>query len=172
MSRPPVLFLDEPTTGLDLGSRGALWEMIRELVSEGTTVLLTTQYLEEADRLAARIAVIDGGRVIANDTPERLKAQLGKTVIEMEFRGEGRAQQAMGLLAGSLGNRLERDDRTLRITSDSGASVLIDALRSLDGVELEPDGLTVREPSIDDVFLALTGHRAEEPSGATTSNGG
>ena len=75
MSRPPVLFLDEPTTGLDIGSRGELWEMIRELVAEGTTVLLTTQYLEEADRLAARIAVVDGGKVIANDTPERLKAQ-------------------------------------------------------------------------------------------------
>jgi hypothetical protein len=90
----------------------------------------------------------------------------------MEFRGEGRAEQAMGLLAGSLGNRLERQDHTLRITSDSGASVLIDALRSLDGVELEPDGLTVREPSIDDVFLALTGHRAEEPSAAATSNEG
>ena len=161
MSRPPVLFLDEPTTGLDLASRGALWEMIRELVSEGTTVLLTTQYLEEADRLAARIAVVDGGRVIANDTPERLKAQLGKTVIEMEFRGDGRAEQAMGLLAGSLGNRLEREDHTLRITSDSGARVLIDALRALDGGNVEPDGLTVREPSIDDVFLALTGHRAE-----------
>ncbi|MEA2509630.1 MAG: oleandomycin transport system ATP-binding protein, partial [Actinomycetota bacterium] len=99
-------------------------------------------------------------------------AQLGKTVIEMEFRGDGRAEQAMGLLTGSLGNRLERADHTLRITSDSGARVLIDALRSLDGVGLEPDGLTVREPSIDDVFLALTGHRAEEPSGETIANEG
>src|SRR5256712_4220175 len=80
--RPPVLFLDEPTTGLDLTSRGELWEMIRELVSDGTTVLLTTQYLEEADRLAARIAVVDVGRVIATDTPEHLKANLGSTVVE------------------------------------------------------------------------------------------
>ena len=85
MNKPPVLFLDEPTTGLDITSRNELWEMIRELVSDGTTVLLTTQYLEEADILANRIAVIDDGRVIANDTPPALKAQLGSTVVEMDM---------------------------------------------------------------------------------------
>ncbi len=164
MSRPPVLFLDEPTTGLDIATRGELWDMIRELVAEGTTVLLTTQYLEEADRLAARLAVVDGGKVIANDTPERLKAQLGNTVIEMAIRGDGQAEKAMVLLRTALGSRVERDGDTLRINSDSGAHVLIEVLRTLDGGGVEADTLSVREPSIDDVFLALTGHRAEQVS--------
>ncbi len=164
--RPPVLFLDEPTTGLDLTSRGELWEMIRELVNDGTTVLLTTQYLEEADRLASRIAVVDFGRVIANDTPSALKAQLGSTVVEMGVRGDGRAERAERLLAQGIGGRVEREGDTIRITSDQGARVLIDVLRLLDGDELSPDTLTVREPSLDDVFLALTGRHAEAESHA------
>ena len=157
MPRPPVLFLDEPTTGLDLPSREELWDMIRELVEEGTTVLLTTQYLEEADRLANRIAVVDGGKVIANDSPERLKAQMGGIVIEMGMPGDGRAGRAMGLLADRLPGRVEREGDTIRVTSERGARVLFDILRVLDRDDLEPDTLTVREPSIDDVFLALTG---------------
>jgi ABC-2 type transport system ATP-binding protein len=165
MPRPPVLFLDEPTTGLDLPSREELWGMIRELVGDGTTVLLTTQYLEEADRLAQRIAVVDGGKVIANDTPERLKAQMGAVVVEMTLPGDGRADRAMGLLAELSGGRVEREGDTIRVTSDRGARVLWDILRALDGADLEPDSLTVREPSIDDVFLALTGHHAA-PDGA------
>ncbi len=158
MPRPPVLFLDEPTTGLDLPSREELWEMIRELVEDGTTVLLTTQYLEEADRLANRIAVVDGGKVIADDSPERLKAQMGGIVIEMGMPGDGRADRAMGLLADRLPGRVEREGDTIRVTSERGARVLFDILRVLDRDALEPDTLTVREPSIDDVFLALTGH--------------
>jgi ABC-2 type transport system ATP-binding protein len=158
--KPPVLFLDEPTTGLDLTSRGELWDMIRELVSDGTTVLLTTQYLEEADRLANRIAVVDDGRMIANDTPDRLKTQLGSTVVEIGLRGDGRSERATELLSGSLDARVEREGDTLRITSDQGARLLIDVLRTLDGGGLEPDTLTVREPSLDDVFLTLTGHHA------------
>jgi ABC-2 type transport system ATP-binding protein len=161
VARPPVLLLDEPTTGLDLTSRNELWDMIRELVNEGTTVLLTTQYLEEADRLAGRIAVVDGGRVIANDTPGQLKAQLGSTVVEMAFRGDGRVERAVSLLSGSLNGRVEREGETLRITSDQGARVLVEALRTLGADGLEPDTLAVREPSLDDVFLALTGHHAE-----------
>jgi ABC-2 type transport system ATP-binding protein len=163
MARPPVLFLDEPTTGLDISSREELWDMIRELVAEGTTVLLTTQYLEEADRLASRIAVVDGGKVIANDTPQRLKAQLGSTVIQMDVRGDGRAEQAAQALSDLRDGRVEREGQTLRITSDRGALVLIEVLlRDLSSKGLEPDTLTVREPSIDDVFLALTGCHAEE----------
>jgi ABC-2 type transport system ATP-binding protein len=158
MPRPPVLFLDEPTTGLDLPSREELWGMIRELVGDGTTVLLTTQYLEEADRLAQRIAVVDGGKVIANDTPERLKAQMGAAVVEMTMPGGGRAERAMTLLTERLDGRVEREGETIRVTSERGARVLWDILRALDGADLEPDSLTVREPSIDDVFLALTGH--------------
>ena len=165
--KPPVLFLDEPTTGLDLTSRNELWEMIRELVGEGTTVLLTTQYLEEADQLAGRVAVIDGGHVIANDAPGRLKADLGATVVEMDFADEPLAQRALGLLAGDGLGKVEREHRTVRVSSDRGAHVLVEVLRRFDNDGVEPDTLSVREPSLDDVFLALTGHRAvaEEAEG-------
>ena len=160
--RPPVLFLDEPTTGLDLKSRGELWNMIRELVSTGTTVLLTTQYLEEADRLANRIAVIDRGKVIAEGTPGELKTRLGATVIEFGY-GDAREQagRASELLTQRLPGQPETDGSTVRITSDDGSRVVVDALRSLDSEGLAPVTIAVREPSLDDVFLALTGHRAE-----------
>jgi daunorubicin resistance ABC transporter ATP-binding subunit len=161
VQRPPVLFLDEPTTGLDITSRNELWDMIRELVEEGTTVLLTTQYLEEADRLANRIAVVDNGHVIANDTPQNLKAQLGSTVVEMGLGDDARAQRAVEAVTGVFEGKVERDGNLVRISSDQGAHALIEVLRSLDGVELEPDTLTVREPSLDDVFLNLTGRHAE-----------
>jgi ABC-2 type transport system ATP-binding protein len=161
VQRPPVLFLDEPTTGLDITSRNELWDMIRELVEEGTTVLLTTQYLEEADRLAGRIAVVDNGHVIANDTPANLKAQLGSTVVEMGLGDEARAQRAVEAVTGVFEGKVERDGNLVRISSDQGAHALIEVLRSLDGVQLEPDTLTVREPSLDDVFLNLTGRHAE-----------
>ncbi len=167
VTRPPVLFLDEPTTGLDLTSRNALWETIEQLVADGTTVMLTTQYLEEADRLAERIAVVDGGLVIANDTPTNLKSQLGSTVVEMRFEKHDGSERAATLLTGNVNGQVERDDGTLRITSNDGARILIDVLRALDANDIEPDTLAVREPSLDDVFLALTGHHAEadgEPS--------
>ena len=128
---------------------------------QGTTVLLTTQYLEEADRLAERIAVVDGGKVIANDTPARLKSQLGSTVVELGVKGEGNAERAVALLSGRFQGHVEREADTVRITSDEGAGVLIDVLRTLDSDNLSPDTLAVREPSMDDVFLALTGHKAE-----------
>jgi ABC-type multidrug transport system ATPase subunit len=134
--------------------------MIRELVGEGTTVLLTTQYLEEADQLAERVAVVDGGHVIANDTPARLKADLGDTVVEMDFADEPLAVRALGLLGGDGVGAVEREGRTVRVSSDRGARVLVDVLRRFDGGGVEPDTLSVREPSLDDVFLALTGHRA------------
>jgi ABC-2 type transport system ATP-binding protein len=163
MQRPPVLFLDEPTTGLDLTSRNELWSMIRELVSDGTTVLLTTQYLEEADQLADRIAVIDDGHVIANDTPARLKSELGDTVVEMGFADEPLAERALGLLSGDGLGTVERDGSAVKVSSNRGAHMLIEILHRLDAERdgLEPATLSVREPSLDDVFLALTGHRAE-----------
>jgi len=167
VQRPPVVFLDEPTTGLDLQSRNELWKMIRELVAEGTTVLLTTQYLEEADRLAQRIAVVDGGRVIANDTPAALKAQLGSTVIELGMGDGARAARAEDLLSRMLAVRPEREEATVRLVSDDGSRVLIDVLRSLDDQDLAPATLAVREPSLDDVFLALTGRRAEGAAAVT-----
>ena len=158
--KPPVLFLDEPTTGLDLTSRNELWDMIRELVGDGTTVLLTTQYLEEADQLAGRIAVVDGGRVLVNDTPDRLKAELGDTVVEMDFADEAIAERASGLLGGDDVGKVEREHRTVRISSTHGARVLVEVLRRFEVGGVEPDTLSIREPSLDDVFLALTGHRA------------
>jgi daunorubicin resistance ABC transporter ATP-binding subunit len=164
MNKPPVLFLDEPTTGLDITSRNELWEMIRELVSDGTTVLLTTQYLEEADILAKRIAVIDGGRVIANDTPAALKAQLGSTVFEMDMP-TGSGERAVALLTPVVNGKVEREGEHLRITSAQGPSALVEILRTLDAAGLEPQSLTVREPSLDDVFLALTGRHAEGVDG-------
>ncbi len=129
--KPPVLFLDEPTTGLDLSSRNALWDTIRALVGDGTTVLLTTQYLEEADQLAARIAVVDGGEVIANDTPANLKAQLGDTVVDLGFGDEATAAHAVGLLDGIAGTS-EREGATVRISSDQGPRVLVEVLRRFD----------------------------------------
>jgi daunorubicin resistance ABC transporter ATP-binding subunit len=161
VARPPVLFLDEPTTGLDLASRNALWDLIRELVGEGTTVLLTTQYLEEADRLADRVAVIDHGQVIADDTPARLKARLGNTVVEMGFEDEPTARRAVAALDGRLAERVAVEGATMRLTSDGGAHVLVEVLRALDAGGIEVHDLGVREPSLDDVFLSLTGHHAE-----------
>ena len=164
MNKPPVLFLDEPTTGLDITSRNELWEMIRELVSDGTSVLLTTQYLEEADILARRVAVVDGGRVIANDTPAALKAQLGSTVFEMDLP-PGAGERAVGLLTTVVDGKVEREGEHLRITTNRGPSALVEILRTLDAAGIEPQSLTVREPSLDDVFLALTGRHAEAADG-------
>jgi ABC-2 type transport system ATP-binding protein len=161
VQKPPVLFLDEPTTGLDLTSRNELWEMIRELVEDGTTVLLTTQYLEEADRLSQKVAVIDGGHVIANDTPANLKAQLGSTVIELGFIDPATAERALKLIPAGVG-RAELEGGLVRVNSETGAHALVEMLRSIDGDNVEPTTLTVREPSLDDVFLALTGHKAEQ----------
>jgi ABC-2 type transport system ATP-binding protein len=159
--RPPVLFLDEPTTGLDLHSRNALWSMIRELVDEGTTVLLTTQYLEEADRLAERVAVIDHGHVIANDAPSVLKAQLGSSVAELGFEDETGAERARVLLAPRFAG-VDREVSSLRLSTNEGPRVLIDVLRELDAAGLSPATLGLHEPSLDDVFLSLTGRHAED----------
>jgi ABC-2 type transport system ATP-binding protein len=158
MGRPPVLFLDEPTTGLDLHSRNALWAMIKDLVAEGTTVLLTTQYLEEADRLAERLAVIDEGHVIVEGTPSDLKATLGRSVIELSMSDESDALRAAGELS-RLGDA-EQDGVTIRVPG-AVAGGAMEVLRILDGAGLQAETLMVREPSLDDVFLQLTGHKAE-----------
>jgi ABC-2 type transport system ATP-binding protein len=161
VNRPPVLFLDEPTTGLDPHSRNEVWQMIGELVADGTTVVLTTQYLEEADQLAAQVAVVDEGRVIASDAPARLKARLGTTVIELGFSDTTTAAQARDRVARD-GRTAEYDASTVRLTTDDGACVVVDALRALDAAGIVPATLSLREPSLDDVFLALTGHHAEK----------
>jgi daunorubicin resistance ABC transporter ATP-binding subunit len=159
--RPPVLFLDEPTTGLDVMSRSDLWAVVRDLVAEGTTVLLTTQYLEEADHLADRIMVIDHGRVIADGTAAELKSRLGATVVELAFADEAQSGLAAAALEALDLGRLDRDNGTVRLSVREGARALMDALRTLDARGLAPQGAAVREPSLDDVFLTLTGRRAE-----------
>ncbi|KDN86038.1 daunorubicin resistance protein DrrA family ABC transporter ATP-binding protein [Kitasatospora cheerisanensis] len=156
---PPVLFLDEPTTGLDPQSRTALWELIRELVADGTTVLLTTQYLEEADRLAQRIAVLAEGRVVADDTPHALKARLGTTVLELGMGEDPRAVRAAALLTDRLAQTPEREGALLRLPSPDGSLLLMDVLHALESERLTPRTIAVRESSLDDVYLALTGHR-------------
>ncbi|HET6953472.1 MAG TPA: ATP-binding cassette domain-containing protein [Acidimicrobiales bacterium] len=158
--RPPVLFLDEPTTGLDPASRSELWLVIAELVAEGATLLLTTQYLEEADRLADRVAVIDRGRVVAEGTPHGLKADLGGTMVDIALADPAEAARAAAVLE-RIDHRIRLTGSALEITLDDGARALIEVLRALDGADLRPGGLTVREPSLDDVFLSLTGTRPE-----------
>jgi ABC-2 type transport system ATP-binding protein len=161
---PPVLFLDEPTTGLDPQGRNGLWEVIEGLVAGGTTVLLTTQYLEEADALADTIVVIDHGTVIAEGTAADLKARLGATVIEIGFRDDADAAAASDLLA--LVGEVGRDGRLVHVSvaARDGAGPMFDTVRTLDDAHLEPATLVLREPTLDDVFLALTGHVAEETS--------
>jgi len=168
VQRPPVLFLDEPTTGLDIRSRNELWNTIRELVAQGTSVLLTTQYLEEADRLAHRVAVVDRGLIIAEGPPAQLKAQLGSTVIELGLADEATAAQSAALLSRVVKTRPEVERKTVRVTSDDGPRILVELMRSLDAAGLVPTTLNVREPSLDDVFLALTGRHSE---GSDDGNG-
>ena len=160
--RPQVLFLDEPTTGLDPRSRSDLWEVIGELVSDGTTLLLTTQYLEEVDRLADRIAVIDHGLVIAEGTAAQLKAQLGATIIEVSFRHADDIDGAKSLLSSVGSTNRGPDDRTLEVKVDDGAKSLLEAVRVLDGADFDLSGIAVREPTLDDVFLQLTGRPTKE----------
>ena len=157
--RPPVLFLDEPTTGLDPASRNDLWVVIQELVADGTTVLLTTQYLEEADRLADLIAVIDGGRKIAEGTSAELKATMGATIVEIVVSDQGDSARARTLLA-PVG-KVESDGGTIKVNIGAGARGVLDVAGILEQHDLVPDAFTVREPTLDDVFLSLTGHKAE-----------
>ncbi|MDA8034498.1 MAG: ATP-binding cassette domain-containing protein [Actinomycetota bacterium] len=166
VAEPGVLFLDEPTTGLDPQSRIDLWGVIDELVTEGTTVLLTTQYLEEADRLARKVAVVDHGRVISQGTPTELKAALGATVLEVGLADEAAARRAAEALA-PLGRGMPHlDGKQLELPVDEGPRAAVAALRALDQAGLEPARFALREPSLDDVFLALTGRAAEDRAGA------
>jgi ABC-2 type transport system ATP-binding protein len=165
VGRPQVLFLDEPTTGLDPKGRLEMWDVIRELVSDGTTLLLTTQYLEEADNLADTIAVIDGGRVIAEGTSDELKDRVGGEVLAVIVADRSRVGEAAGALAG-LGAGSPNEDKdtgsvTLPVGAD-GTSVLTEAVRRLDDAGIKLADIALHRPSLDDVFLALTGHVAEE----------
>jgi ABC-2 type transport system ATP-binding protein len=164
VGRPQVLFLDEPTTGLDPRSRLEMWDIIRELVKEGTTLLLTTQYLEEADRLANKIAVIDLGRVIAEGTSDQLKARVGGEVLALRVAERDRAPDAAGAVLGLGPGGGNVDNNTGEINvpvGTDGTAILTEAVRRLDaeGIRLADVGL--RRPTLDDVFLGLTGHAAE-----------
>ena len=165
VGRPTVLFLDEPTTGLDPRGRIGMWEVIRSLVSQGTTLLLTTQYLDEADELANEIVVIDHGVVIAAGTAEELKNRVGGDVLEFSVPDEARRSTAMAAVADVGDSEPHVDEATGRISigvGSAGSNALVAAVRALDSARVDVQGLTIRRPSLDDVFLAVTGHAAEE----------
>jgi ABC-2 type transport system ATP-binding protein len=161
VATPPILFLDEPTTGLDPQSRQDMWGIIENLVREGTTVLLTTQYLEEADRLARDIVVIDHGRVIAQGTPAALKADLGTSVVAVTLPDADAVARAVPLLTHLSDKDPVIDNETIELTVESGPAVGAEVLRTLDAARIPVSGLALREPSLDDVFLSLTGHKTE-----------
>ncbi|GGV21707.1 daunorubicin resistance protein DrrA family ABC transporter ATP-binding protein [Kitasatospora herbaricolor] len=158
--RPPVMFLDEPTTGLDPRNRLALWEVIETLVEQGTTLLLTTQYLEEADRLAHDIAVVDHGKVIARGTADQLKAQIGGERVEVVVHRRDQVSEALEALTPyAKGDpAVEKNTRRITVPVSGGAKVLADVIRELDTRSIEIDDIGLRRPTLDDVFLSLTGH--------------
>src|SRR5215470_14617710 len=161
VARPPVLFLDEPTTGLDIRSRIDLWDAIEALVSAGTTVLLTTQYLDEADRLADRIAVIDQGSVIAEGTPSELKTQVGGERLEIHLCDDGRGEEAVAALTSIASDRPFVEDGSVRVPVAERRGTIANAVRRLDDAGIAIDDISVSTPTLDDVFLNLTGHAAE-----------
>ena len=164
IAKPRVLFLDEPTTGLDPRSRIGLWEVIKDLVADGTTVLLTTQYLEEADQLAEEIVVIDHGRVIAQGTSDTLKDQVGgdrlEVVVEDPAQLDAAAQALRSVATGEV--TVDRTDHRIVAPVVGGSLTLVEAVRSLDSAHVGIADVALRRPTLDDVFLALTGHTAEE----------
>ena len=159
---PDVIFLDEPTTGLDPRSRLALWGIIEQLRRDGKTILLTTQYLEEADRLADRIAVIDHGVVIAQGTASELKARVGGDVVEVAFTDPANAKAAHDALHG-LQPTLDAERGRVSVPAPQGSRTLADVIRHLDAAKLEAADVSLRRPTLDDVFLALTGKKADDP---------
>ncbi|QDQ13397.1 ATP-binding cassette domain-containing protein [Streptomyces spectabilis] len=167
---PPVMFMDEPTTGLDPRNRQALWEVIQELVAGGTTLLLTTQYLEEADHLAHDICVIDHGRVIARGTADQLKAQTGGERVEVVVHERDHIAVASDVLTGFGKGETTVDQHTRKLTVPvtGGAKLLAEVIRDLDARGIEIDDIGLRRPTLDDVFISLTGHIAEADEGNGT----
>ena len=164
VARPPVIFLDEPTTGLDPRSRGDMWEVIAGLVREGTSLLLTTQYLEEADRLADNIIVVDRGRVIAEGTADQLKDQVGGERLSVTIADASRLGEAAELLGrlGSGATEVDEHTRTVIAPVSGGTESLLLAVRQLDDRSITVQDIGIRRPTLDDAFLSLTGHKAED----------
>ncbi|MFF9900723.1 ATP-binding cassette domain-containing protein [Streptomyces longispororuber] len=166
VGRPRVIFLDEPTTGLDPRSRRTMWDLIRDLVAGGTTILLTTQYLEEADQLADRVAVLDGGRIVAEGTADELKRRIPGGHIRLRFNDVDSLHSAASRLALSTATRHD-DELTLHVPSDGSVSAVRSVLDILESSAIHAEALTVHTPDLDDVFLALTGHGSgTAPAGA------
>jgi ABC-2 type transport system ATP-binding protein len=175
VGEPRVLFLDEPTTGLDPRSRLGMWDIIRSLRAGGTTLLLTTQYLDEADELADEIVVIDHGQVIAAGTAEELKGRIGGDVLEFTVPDRNRVSDAAEAIAriGEGDPHVDKETGVINVGVGSrGSDALIEAVRGLDGAGVQTQGLALRRPSLDDVFLALTGHAAEEDEEAPSRRRG
>jgi ABC-2 type transport system ATP-binding protein len=161
VARPPVLFLDEPTTGLDPRSRIGLWEVIEERVAEGTTVLLTTQYLDEADRLADQIAVIDHGALIAEGSSDELKAKVGGERLELKLEDPSQCEAAIAALSELASEPPTRDDGIVRVPLRQRHGAIAEAVRRLDRAQVAIDDIAVRRPTLDDAFLTLTGRPPE-----------
>lgn len=165
IAAPPIIFLDEPTTGLDPRSRIAMWDIIKQLVEHGSTILLTTQYLEEADQLADSIAVIDGGKVIAEGTADQLKDMVGKERIELSFNSEKDLQAAIV----AVGEEAQQDHKnySLSIANDAGTKKLKEILQKIEDAGITVESLSLHKPTLDDVFLKLTGHATSDDTANT-----
>jgi ABC-2 type transport system ATP-binding protein len=159
VGKPKIIFLDEPTTGLDPRSRRTMWDIIRQLVADGVTIFLTTQYLEEADRLADKIAVLDQGKLVAQGTPAELKRQIPGSHVRLRFAGDLELDSAMRVLTGAT---RDEEDLILRVPSDGGAKSVRALLAQLDAQSIEIEEFSVHTPDLDDVFLALTGQPKKE----------
>lgn len=174
IGNPAVLFLDEPTTGLDPRSRQGMWEVIEKLVREGTTVLLTTQYLEEADQLASRIVVLDHGKVIAEGTSNSLKTQVGGDRVEIAISNSSDADRVATALQSIASGPITTDQISLKILVPvtGGSTAIVAAVRALDEASIGIEDIALRRPTLDDVFLSLTGHATEQPVESATPTSG
>ena len=172
IGHPEVLFLDEPTTGLDPNSRAVMWEIIRELAAEGATLLLTTQYLEEADQLASQVAVIDAGRVVAEGTPDQLKGKVGEDRIAVQLPPGSDLAAAVAVVQAQTTGLVDADPARWLVTAPMPArdGVTTDVVRALDAAGVRVTDVTLRRPSLDDVFMILTGHRAAPESARADSD--